>query len=350
MRKKDARYSGRYKDDITGQVLRDDLVREARSKELEYFRTKGVWAKRPRREARQVTGRPPISVRWVDVNKGDDSNPRYRSRLVARQLKAHDRTNASYFAPSPPLEALRTVVSLAATRIGQWRPDYNPKSERRMQLSFLDISRAYFNAKTDEASPTYVALPAEDPDAEEKCGLLLRHMYGTRAAADGWQEEYSCFLVGKLGFKQGLASPCLFRHPTRQIVLTVHGDDFTSAGAKCDLDWFEESMKQHYELTSQPRLGPADHDGKVAVVLNRIVRWTSEGLEMEADPRQAEKLIAECGMEGVNSVATPGLRLSFAEAENDKPLRDDLHTAFRGAAARANYLAADRLDCQLAAK
>ncbi len=346
----DPRYSGKFKDDITGQVLRDDLVREARKKELEYFKTKGVWAKRPRREARQVTGRGPISVRWVDVNKGDDLCPKYRSRLVARQLKAHDRSNASYFAPTPPLEALRTVLSLAATKLKHWQPDYRPDSDSRMQLSFLDISRAYFNAKTDSASPTYVSLPPEDDDCEEKCALLLRHMYGTRAAADGWQEEYSSFLVSVMGFKQGTASPCLFRHPNRQIALSVHGDDFTAAGAKPDLDWYESKMKEHYELTTQPRMGPGAEDAKEAVVLNRIIRWTDKGVEMEADPRQAEKLISECGMEGVNTVATPGIRVSFAEAENDHPLPDHLHTAFRGAAARANYLAADRLDCQFAAK
>ena len=79
----DERYSGKHRDDISGQVLRDDLVREARQKELEYFCAKGVWVKRPKNEARQRTGKGPISVRWVDVNKGDDINPRYRSRLVA---------------------------------------------------------------------------------------------------------------------------------------------------------------------------------------------------------------------------------------------------------------------------
>ncbi len=347
---KDSRYSGKYRDDITGQVLRDDLVAEARAQELGYFAKKGVWSKRPRREARAVTGRGPISVRWVDVNKGDDVNPRYRSRLVARQLKAHDRSNSSYFAPTPPLEALRTVLSLAATRVSNWQPDYSPTSSRRMQISLMDISRAYFNARTDESNPTYVSLPTEDPDSEGSCALLLRHMYGTRAAADGWQEEYSCFLVNVMGFKQGMASPCLFKHPTREIALSVHGDDFTAAGAMCDLDWLEAGMKKHYELTIQPRLGPGENDAKEAVVLNRIIRWTAEGIEMEADPRQTEKLIAECGMEGVNTVATPGVRVSFAQTENEKPLPEHLHTPFRGAAARANYLAADRLDCQFAAK
>ena len=83
-------YSGAYRDDLAKQVLHDDLVREVRKKELEYFCSKGVWAKRPKSEARAKTGRGPMSVRWVDVNKGDDMNRRYRSRLVARQMKARD--------------------------------------------------------------------------------------------------------------------------------------------------------------------------------------------------------------------------------------------------------------------
>ena len=106
MRGPDQGYSGAYRDDLTKQVLRDDLVIEARRKELEHFCSKGVWIKRPKAEAKAKTGRGPISVRWVDVNKGDDLNPRYRSRLVARQMKAHDRSGTSCFAPTPPLEAL----------------------------------------------------------------------------------------------------------------------------------------------------------------------------------------------------------------------------------------------------
>ena len=343
-------YSGKFKDDITGQPLRDDLVREARAKELQYFTSKGVWRKRPRQEAFARTGHPPISVRWVDVNKGDDLNPRYRSRLVARQLKAKDKSGQSFFAPTPPLEALRTVLSFAATTVGTWRPCYESRSGKRMQILCMDISRAYFNAKIDDDRPTYVQLPAEDKDAGVLCGELLRHMYGTRAAADGWQEEYSVTLVSALGFVQGLACPCVFRHPEREVVVSVHGDDFTAAGSKNELDWFEASMNEHYELTAQPRIGPGEQDAKEGIVLNRIIRWTPEGIQYEADPRQAEKLIAECGLEGSNSVATPGIRAAFSEVEQDEPLRPELHTAFRGSAARANYLAMDRIDCQFASK
>ena len=40
-------YSGKYLDDISKQVLRDDLVQEARRKELDYFVSKGGWQKHP---------------------------------------------------------------------------------------------------------------------------------------------------------------------------------------------------------------------------------------------------------------------------------------------------------------
>ena len=179
---------------------------------------------------------------------------------------------------------------------------------------------------------------------------LLRHMYGTRAAADGWQEEYSTFLVETLGFVQGTSSPCVFRHSTREMVMSVHGDDFTTVGPKEDLDWLETEMSKNYELTIQPRLGPGKQDAKEAIILNRVIRWGEHGIEYEADPRQTEKLVAECGMLDTNSVATPGVGASFEQTEHDKDLPSDLHTAFRGAAARANYLAADRPDCQFAAK
>ena len=96
-------YSGKYFDDVSGQVLKAELVMRARADELKYFNDKGVWLKVPMKMARLKTGRAPISVRWVDTNKGDDLNPNYRSRLVARQIKARDKSGENFFAPAPPI-------------------------------------------------------------------------------------------------------------------------------------------------------------------------------------------------------------------------------------------------------
>jgi hypothetical protein len=196
-----------YRDDLTGQVLDGKLVRAARQKEFEFFDSKNVWSLKAFDECRRKTGKPPVTVRWVDVNKGDDVNPNIRSRLVARQIRQPG--EEAIFAPTPPLESLRTILSLAASDMpGRAKHIRDPRSERRTQISAIDISRAYFNASMEEGSePTYVCLPPEHPGhAKGMCRLLLKHMYGTRAATDGWQQEYSGFMKS-IGFTQGVASP-----------------------------------------------------------------------------------------------------------------------------------------------
>ena len=339
----------KYFDDLTKQPLREDLVREAISKELDYFDQKDVWVLVPMEEAKRTTGRPPITVRWVHVNKGDDDVPNLRARLVAREMRGAG--EEAIFAPTPPLEGLRTVLSLAATQLPtspvQCR---DPKSEMRIQVSLIDISRAYFNAKVSEKDPTFVMLPPEHPKhGQGLCAKLLKHMYGTRRAAEGWQDEYSKTLVA-IGFVQGLASPCMFHHPERGLVTSVHGDDFTTVGPKMHLDWFETALEAAYELRKGGRLGPGEKDEKEGLILNRVVRWTNEGLEYEADPRQVEKLLKEMQLEGTNTCATPGVKALPEQVAEDKPLPTSEHTKFRGTSARGNYLAADRPDCQFAAK
>ena len=121
----------KYVDDLTGQPLDPELCRIARKAELDYFRSKGVWSIRPIQEAWKLTGRPPISVRWVEVNKGDDENPKYRSRLVAREIRMAGED--AIFAPTPPLESLRMVLSYATTDFpGEQKKVYDPKSPHRM--------------------------------------------------------------------------------------------------------------------------------------------------------------------------------------------------------------------------
>ena len=94
-----------------------------------------------------------------------------------------------------------------------------------------------------------------------------------------------------MGFRQGEASPCVFHNSQRQLAVSVHGDDFTSTGPKCQLDWFEDELEKKYELKKGGRLCPGPKDAKELTILNRVIRWTEKGIEYEADPRQAERLL-----------------------------------------------------------
>ena len=61
--------------------MRKDLVEAARAEELAVVKRMQVWLKVRREECFQATGRPPIKLRWVDINKS--CTPKYRSRIVA---------------------------------------------------------------------------------------------------------------------------------------------------------------------------------------------------------------------------------------------------------------------------
>ena len=93
-----------------------------------------------------------------------------------------------------------------------------------------------------------------------KCAKLNRHLYGTRGAAAGWETEYSQTMV-ELGFRRGIASGCLFHHPTKNLRCAVYGDDFTLVGAWDDLNWFEQAIQTKYAVTLRGRLGPAHGRG-----------------------------------------------------------------------------------------
>ena len=102
-------------DDVTGEALDSREVRRARAKEIVYARQKMVWKKIRRSEARKM-GIKVVKTRWIDINKGDRFNPNYRSRFVAKEFNDGKGGEPGWFAATPPLEALKLILSDAATR------------------------------------------------------------------------------------------------------------------------------------------------------------------------------------------------------------------------------------------
>ena len=98
------------------------------------------------------------------------------------------------------------------------------------------------------------------------------------------------------------------------------------------------------------RTNPLKGKGYVeAKILNRIVRRTDAGYEMEADPRHAELIVEQVTKDGARTTTTPGNSQTKDEDE-EKELVGEQATQYRALAARCNYLSMDRPDMQFAVK
>ena len=325
-------------DDVSGKNLVPSLVKRARRDEIDYIKKLGVYKKVPKSKCHGITGKKPIQVRWIDVNKGDDTNTHYRSRLVAKDFKTF--VNLEWYAATPPLEVLRALISMGATT--------TCAAEGPNKIMINDISRAYFYAPSTE--PTFVELCEEDKEEgdENMCGELLVSMYGTRPAATNWQKCYTDLLEAN-GFRKAKSNSCLFCHKDRRLKTMVHGDDFVTAGSERQLTWFKGILESKFETKSKI-IGPERHDDKSAKVLNRIISYTEYGIEYEADQRHAEAIIKDMNMQVAKPLATAGSDEPDYSETKDALLNEHYATIYRSVVAKCNYLAADRPDIQYATK
>ena len=165
------------------------------------------------------------------------------------------------FAATPPLEAMKIIISIAATR--------NSEGRVGKKIMINDVSRAYFYARSE--SPTFVEMGSEDFEAgdENNCGELQVSMYGTRQAAQNWQHCVTQLMESN-GFTSARSSPCMFWHEARDIACMVHGDDFFSTGRDRDLRWLQKKIEAAFEIKTTV-VGPESGDQKQAKVLNRTV-------------------------------------------------------------------------------
>ena len=74
-----------------GSAVEPEFVKKARQEEIQYVQKMRLYDTVPVEGCYKNTGRAPITVRWVDINKCDVEHPNYRSRLVAREINAHKR-------------------------------------------------------------------------------------------------------------------------------------------------------------------------------------------------------------------------------------------------------------------
>ena len=128
-------YDGHFVDDTSGQKLDTKKVIEARKEEMNKYLQHNAYGKVPIEEAWRVSGEGPIGSRGIDSNKGDDDNPEYRSRLVAKEINRSP--SDKMIAATPTLEAKKMLFSMAVTEFANNRAVKVRSAETLIHVSEL---------------------------------------------------------------------------------------------------------------------------------------------------------------------------------------------------------------------
>ena len=301
------------------------------------------------------SGRQPIPMGWVDINKGDDEHPKVRCRLVVQETRRQTTTDpentAAVFSATPPYEAMRMIISMPMAP--------RTPEEHEHVLTFVDISRAHPHAPMRR--DLRVKHPPEDPRSGGPgiCGRLLKFMYGAKDAGQVCELCTHDFMVSR-EFQVGLFTPCVFHSEKKNQQVYAYGDNFVVKGSRSENKQFTADLKTEMLANVEGVLGPAPTQGDEQDVacLNKIFRYVrgqtgnSDGgtAEIEADPWHADIIVQSSDLANAwKAVVTPGLKQKV-DAAADTPLLANGAQVYRSLTMRAAYIAEDRLDLKFATK
>ena len=129
-----------------------------------------------------------ISTRWVDVNIGDEQRPKYRSRLVARELKLKSGQSETHWSDFfAAITALRILFIIAVTKKIPNKDGKLISLDPTTCLIFIGIKKAHFWSPARRRP--LVEIPPEMGCPPGMVGLLNKSLYGARDAPANWERR-----------------------------------------------------------------------------------------------------------------------------------------------------------------
>lgn len=165
----------------------------------------------------------------------------------------------------PPLDALNSMKAMSI------RED--------LMVTLVDVKKAHLSGVVKPEDESHYAQALEERRVPGKCWKLKKWLCGSRPAETRACEEAYTEKLETLGTRRRKAAPTYFFDELSRTRASVHSDDFMVAGPKMGVEreWFE--VKVRFVL------GREADDDKDIVVLGRMVRWTQDDVELEADER-----------------------------------------------------------------
>ena len=97
----------------------------------------------------------------------------------------------------------------------------------------------------------------------------------------------------------------------------MHGDDFIFTGSRREISWLKAKFEKEYSCKSEV-IGRQKGMQHSARFLNRVISFTSKGIEWEADQRLVEGIISGMGVQDCAPSSSPGTK--------SKPVTKSLHS------------------------
>ncbi len=109
----------------------------------------------------------------------------------------------------------------------------------------LDVKRAFLHGIATWT--IYVELPDEESEHGKFVGRLNNTLYGTRDAPVAWLRAAKADMEA-LGFLECKVTTGVYVHPSRDIRVVTHVDDFLVAGELADLEWLRDEMTNELKV------------------------------------------------------------------------------------------------------
>ena len=152
----DGGMSSGYLDDRTGLELDEHLCFQAEAEEMAFMQKIQLYDVVDTNECWTQTGKPPVTTKWVRVNKGTSAEPDVRCRSVAWDFKPKGEGDRSeIFAAMPPLESKKLLFQQAVSQNARNRRS----GEDGIKVMLIDVKKAHLNGFVGEDECAYIELP-----------------------------------------------------------------------------------------------------------------------------------------------------------------------------------------------
>lgn len=185
-------------------------------------------------------------------------------------------------------------------------PLYFRAQEKRQasRISFVDLRKAHFDDLPEHE--IYTQIPKQLGLPPNTVANQVRYVYGTGDAGKLWKDR-STMVLEAMAFLTGVSKPCIFYSVKREVMVVVHGADFTKLGLDRDIDWFEDKLHESFEIKIRGRLGEGCNSPRDLRILERVVSVDESGLSYEADPRHCDLFIKSLAVDDNTHAANPGV-------------------------------------------